>query len=75
MDEGGLVGNLGNNLVVRAAHNLVYAVGDRDAGLDHGLGAVTGGEVDGHIDDVDVGLGQHIGGGVDIFAGHPIFKT
>ena len=69
----GLVGNLGDNLVVGEVgggedqklppgRNGVYGVDGGDDGLDHHLGAGAGREVDRYAGGVEVGLGQHLGG-------------
>ena len=39
----------------------VHGVDGGDAGLDHGLRIFAGGGVDGHVVDVEVGLGQEEG--------------
>ena len=43
----------------------VHDVDGRDSGLDHGLGVVAGGGVDGLAVDVEVGLGEDLGGVID----------
>ena len=73
LDEGGLTGNLAGHLVVGeagreegdlvAARDGAHDVDGRHASLDHGLGVVTGGGVDGHAVDAKGDLRQHLGGG------------
>ena len=44
-----------------AARDGVHSVDEGDSDMEHGLGVVAGGGVDGHDVDVEVGLGQHHG--------------
>mmetsp|Transcript_41326 Transcript_41326/g.76377 ORF Transcript_41326/g.76377 Transcript_41326/m.76377 type:complete len:202 (-) Transcript_41326:324-929(-) len=71
LDKRGLTTNLGSDLVVgktgcRENGNLlptsngVHHINGRDTGLDHGLGVVTGGWVDGLPVDVEVGLSKNL---------------
>ena len=80
LDERGLTGNLGGDLIVGktgggedgdllSTGDRVHDVNGGDTGLNHGLGVVTGGGVDGLSVDVEVGLGQDLGGGVDNLSG------
>mmetsp|Transcript_9925 Transcript_9925/g.23506 ORF Transcript_9925/g.23506 Transcript_9925/m.23506 type:complete len:392 (-) Transcript_9925:217-1392(-) len=80
LDEGGLAGNLGGDLVVGktgggedrdllSTSDGVHDVDGGDTGLDHGLGVVTGGGVDGLSVDVEVGLRHDLGRGIDDLAG------
>jgi len=47
----------------------VHDVNGGDSGLDHGLGIIAGGGVDGLSVNVQVGLGQYLGTGVNDFTG------
>mmetsp|Transcript_17593 Transcript_17593/g.38076 ORF Transcript_17593/g.38076 Transcript_17593/m.38076 type:complete len:323 (-) Transcript_17593:344-1312(-) len=80
LNEGGLTGNLSGNLIMGQSSsrkngdflstgNRVHDINGRNTSLDHGLGIITRGGVDGLPVDIQVGLRKDLGTGINDLTG------